>query len=184
MKRLQRAVILAELADLMKKHDSWCGETHIQKAVYFLQELLNVPLEYGYILYKHGPFSFDLRDEITELRAYELFRLEPRPIPYGPSLATTQNAKKMKSLFLKTLNRYEKRLAFVAETLGDRGVADLERLATALYVTIEAKKGGNKARAERIHTLKPHVTIESALEAVKEVDEMRETAEKLVSEPA
>ncbi len=184
MKRLQRAVILAELADRMRKHGSWCGETHLQKAVYFLQELLKVPLEYGYILYKHGPFSFDLRDEITELRAYELFRLEPRPIPYGPSLAPTQNAEDLKTRFTKTLNDYREHLVFVAEALGNKGVADLERLATALYVTIEAKNGGNKARADRIHSLKPHVTLESALEAVKEVDEMRETAKKLVSEPA
>lgn len=182
MKKLQKAAILADLADRMKDHGSWCGETHIQKAVYFLQEMLQVPLEYRYMLYKHGPFSFDLRDEITEFRVYELFRLEPRPIPYGPSLRATTNAAELKSRFPKTLNNYGKHLAFVAEAFDGKGVADLERLATALYVSLEAKNGRTEARAERIHTLKPHVGMDLALKAVKEVDAMRESAEQLVAE--
>lgn len=181
MKRLQKAVILADLADRMRDHGSWCGETHIQKAVYFLQELLKVPLDYRYILYKHGPFSFDLRDEITEFRVYEIFRLEPRPIPYGPSLRPTTNAEELKSRFPYTLENYGKHLAFVANVLGGKGVADLERLATALYVSLEAKNGETSARAKRLHALKPHVGLGLALNAVKEVDEMRESAEKLVA---
>src|SRR6266545_4036200 len=64
MKRLQRAALLTELVEQMRAHDSWCGETHLQKATYFLQELLDVEMDYDFVLYKHGPFSFDLRDEL------------------------------------------------------------------------------------------------------------------------
>jgi uncharacterized protein YwgA len=180
MTRLQKAAILSDLADRMRDYGSWCGETHIQKAVYFLQELLKVPLDYSFMLYKHGPFSFDLRDEITELRVYELFRLEPKPIPYGPSLRPTRNAQELKSRFLKTLNNYSKRLAFVAEALDDKGVADLERLATALYVSLEIENGGAEVRAKRIRALKPHVSLDSALKAVQDVDALRQAAEKLI----
>src|SRR2546426_11157696 len=35
----------------------------------------------------------------------------------------------------KTLEKYDDSISFVAEKLGGKGVADLERLATALYVT-------------------------------------------------
>ena len=181
MKRLQKAAILTDLAERMRDHGSWCGETHIQKAVYFLQELLRVPLGYGYILYKHGPFSFDLRDEITELRVYELFRLETRPVPYGPSLRPTTNAEELKSRYPTTLNNYSKRLAFVAEALDGKGVADLERLATALFVSLTAKDVDPEARARHLHDLKPHVSLDSALKAVKEVDAMRQEAEKLIA---
>lgn len=31
-------------------HSGWCGETHLQKAIYFLQTLLNVPTDFDYIL--------------------------------------------------------------------------------------------------------------------------------------
>ena len=165
MKRLQKAVILAELADRMWNQGSWCGETHIQKAVYFLQKLLKVPLDYRYVLYKHGPFSFDLRDEITELRVYELFRLEPRSVPYGPSFRPTSNAEQLKSRFPKTLSNYGERLAFLAKTLDGKGVAELEKLATALYVTLESRGATQETRARRISELKPHVLQEQALEA-------------------
>ena len=38
-----------------------------------------MPLGYDFTLYKHGPFSFDLRDDIHALRADGLLDLEPRP---------------------------------------------------------------------------------------------------------
>ena len=65
MERLQKAAILTELADQLRREGSWCGHTHMQKATYFLQDLLEVPTGYEFILYKHGPYSFDLSEEMT-----------------------------------------------------------------------------------------------------------------------
>jgi predicted ATP-dependent serine protease len=56
--------------------------------------------------------------------------------------------------------------------LADKKVVDLERLATALYVTKEKSGQDVEARARRIHELKPHVSVEDAKKAVKTVDEM------------
>ena len=59
-------------------------------------------------------------------------------------------------------------------------VAELERLATALYVTFE--EGMDKtvqARAKRINELKPHVNINEVLKAVEEVDSLALEAEKI-----
>ena len=64
MTRLQRVAVLTKLTEKLHESGSWCGETHLQKAAYFLQELFNVLLVYEFILYKHGPFSFALRDEL------------------------------------------------------------------------------------------------------------------------
>jgi len=36
MKRLQKAALLLDLMKKMRGNDGWCGETHIQKVVYFL----------------------------------------------------------------------------------------------------------------------------------------------------
>ena len=46
MKRLQRGAVIITLVEKMKKKGSWCGETHIQKAVFVLQEIVGVPLGY------------------------------------------------------------------------------------------------------------------------------------------
>jgi hypothetical protein len=63
MNRLQRAALLTELADKLREQGSWCGETHLQKATYFLQTLRLVPTGYDFILSKFGPFAFDLAEE-------------------------------------------------------------------------------------------------------------------------
>jgi len=69
MDRLRRAALLTQLIERLRRRGSWCGETHVQKATLFLQDLTRIPMGFDFILYKHGPFSFDLRDELTSLRA-------------------------------------------------------------------------------------------------------------------
>ncbi len=175
MKKSQRDAVLLSLVREMINKGSWCGETHIQKAAYFLQALLGVPLEFDFILYKHGPFSFDLSDEITALRGDALLRYKTRPSPYGPSIVPTDVAQLFLDGYPKTLKRYKDRISFVADRLGNMGVADLERLATALYVTLN-QNGQSGERAEQIHLLKPHISLEEADLAVQKVDEIMEEA--------
>ena len=40
LKRMQRDAVLLSLMNEMRAKGSWCGETHVQKSAYFLQELL------------------------------------------------------------------------------------------------------------------------------------------------
>ena len=174
MKRRQREAVVLALADKLREQGSWCGETHLQKAAYFLEELANVPLGLGFILYKHGPFSFELRDEITAMRADGLIHMRLQPYPYGPSLLTTDNGRRLQKRWPKTLGKHADSIAFVAEHLGNLGVAELERLATALYITKKHPGESVEFRARRLHELKPHVSLEEAQSAVKEVDRMVE----------
>lgn len=170
MNRHQRAVILLHLIDTLRRKGSWCGETHIQKAAYFLAEQCGVPLEGDFIIYKHGPFSFELRDELTAFRADGLLSIEPQP-PYGPRFKVTSSGESLKERFPKTLGNYRKCVEAVADVVGKRGVSDLERLATALYVTRkkpELSCAGN--RAQELHRLKPHVSLEAAKQAIEELD--------------
>jgi len=174
MKRMQREAVLLSLIKEMKAKGSWCGETHIQKATYFLQELLKVPTGFEFMLYKHGPFSFDLSDEITAMRADALLQYQPR-IPYGPSLFPTKESQEFLEQFPKTLRNYAKGIQFIAEKIGTLGVADLERLATALYVTLNPD-GMEKSREFRITELKPHIKVDEARSAVKNVDDIKRDA--------
>jgi hypothetical protein len=177
MNRLQRAALLTELADRLRQQGSWCGETHLQKATYFLQTLILVPTGYDFILYKFGPFSFDLAEELTALRADGLMELRAQPAPYGPSLLATPRSVEFRRGYPVTLGKYVDAVGFVARSLGDKGVAELERLATALYVTRAGDAAAPAAqRAQRLHELKPHVTLPQALEAVHELDRIAQQA--------
>src|SRR5262249_7838745 len=177
MDRLKRGVVLTRLIEKMRAHGSWCGETHVQKSTFFLQDLTKVPLEFDFILYKHGPFSFDLRDDLTGLRADELIRLEPQ-WPYGPQIALTDRSEHFQRIYPKTLRKYDDRIAFVAEKLGSKEVADLERLATALFVTQREEANASvDARSKKLTDLKPHISVESARAAVEEVDRIAKDAQ-------
>ena len=158
MDELRRTAVLLKLANDLWAQKSWCGETHLQKVTFLLQEMMGVPTEFDFVLYKHGPFSFALRDELSALRGYGLLEIHQQPYPYSPSLVVTSAGEKLCRRYPITLRRYGESISFVAKRLGDKGVGELERLATAFYVTSElGRKVASEKRASRLHDLKPHV---------------------------
>jgi uncharacterized protein YwgA len=176
MKRLEKASLIVSFIETLCNKGSWCGETHIQKSMYFLQHLTNVPMEFEFILYKHGPFSFDLRDELTALRVDGVLELNIRP-PYGPGLLPTQNGKRIRDHFSQTVQKYLKQMEFVAHYLGPKSVVELERIGTALFVTLKTVIQDQQTRANEINGLKSHIPIDTALAAVQEVDKMKKDFE-------
>lgn len=168
MGRMKNAALITRLVERLREQGSWCGETHIQKTTYFLQKLMNVPLGFDFILYKHGPFSFELRDELTALRADELLTLEP-DTRYSPRIAPTDKCKYIQSRFPRTLNKYDHSISFVARKLGAKGVVQLERLGTALYVELQEDVSPDQ-RIRKITALKPHISEHDARQAVSDVD--------------
>ncbi len=182
MDRLRRDVILIRLIEALRERGSWCGATHVQKAMFFLQEMAGAETGFEFIPYKHGPFGFDLQDELTAMRADELVALQVQNPEYGPSLVPAAAADSLKQRFPKTLRKHEPLIMFVAEKLGNRKVVELERLATALYVSQEVGVGMEAhARAQRVHAMKPHISVDQALEAVRTVDDWRREATELKS---
>jgi len=136
MKRLQQAAILVSLIEALEEKESWCGETNIQKTTYFLQELMGVPLGCEFILYKYGPYSFDLSENLTHLCADSFLDLEVRDRRYGPSYTSGDMRDYLVNRFPKTLRRYQDKIVYVSDKLGSKHVPELERLATALYVRL------------------------------------------------
>lgn len=180
MELLQRAAVILSLAEKLWEKGSWCGETHIQKAAYLLEEMLGVPLEVEFVLYKHGPYSFDLTDDLARFKADGILEEEIMPYPYGPRIKPGKLAEQIKGKYPKTTAKYLPVVQFVADNIGDSKVTVLEQVATALYVTREGAVGGDViARARRLHDLKPHVPLEDAREAVERVDRMMEESKHL-----
>lgn len=162
-----RGRLLALLAS-MAEEESWCGETHVQKCAYFLQEGLGVPLGFKFILYKYGPFSFDLREALGEL--WGDYVVEMKTVPgYGPSIGLTESGRSLRDRLRKHADPYQREIGFVASRLSKRGVMELERLATALLVRGE-REGTIQDRARRLVELKPHVSESDARQAVEEVE--------------
>lgn len=172
MNQLPQHALLARLARRLKEEGSWTGETHVQKAAYLLREVGKVPFDFDFILYKHGPFSFELREELGMMRADHFLDRTIQEPPYGPRLEVTDRGRDLESRFARTMERYGPSTDWVAEKLGDRRVAELERLATALWVTRELPNAPAEERAARVQEIKRHVATQAAVDAVEEVDSL------------
>ncbi|MFZ2146435.1 MAG: hypothetical protein WAV28_04370 [Sedimentisphaerales bacterium] len=165
MDEWKRRTILLSLIEKLVGNNSWCGETHIQKSSYFLQELSGVPLGYDFILYKYGPYSFELSDDITAMRANKIVELEPMPAPYGPTIVASERSKLLKKLYPKTMKRYKENVTFIADQLAKYNVAELERIATAFYVSRQQRSSNNRKVIAQITRIKPHISVEQARKA-------------------
>src|SRR5688572_29134336 len=131
MDNLQKAAILSRLVVELRERGSWSGETHVQKATFLLQDAAGVPLDYHFVLYKHGPFAFDLREDLNESNGDGLLVIEPQAYPYGPKLTVTTRGQRNMQLREETIQRYRERIDAVVGFAGANGVTWLERIATA-----------------------------------------------------
>ena len=178
MNERERRALVCLLVKEMGQTDSWPAETHIQKCVYFLQEMLKAPVGYDYIFYKHGPYSFDLRQELAVMRARFQLDLKSR-YPYGPSFILGSRGE----LNLGLVEKYNTAVRFVARELSVKTAGSLERLSTALYVKSKNAELTDEEAARRIHELKPHVKPPQATEAIDELNRLKEAASEVLVVP-
>ena len=174
MNREERRAIIARLIKTMRNKGSWAGNTHVQKSVYFLQELMDIRTGYRFVMYKHGPFSFDLRDELTNMEADLLLDVELRN-PYGPSFTMGYHDISDK----KEASAYDYALTFVSDALADKDIRSLERIATALFTQTHNSEKNESELAELIIKMKPHITMPQAMDAIREVSKLRQGSELL-----
>ena len=167
----QSAIVLYVMGSLRDK-GSWCGETHIQKTLYMCQELTDVPSKFKFVLYKHGPYSFELSQHLQALIADDLVLVLTRP-PYGPTLDISDEARTMSSE-VSDHTCLTKCINFMSDKLGKKNVGDLERLATAVYINSrEGVRISLDKKAVALTQIKPLVEIEAARRAFMEVDCIR-----------
>ena len=140
---------------------------------------MDLELDPDFILYKHGPYSFGLRDSITEMLAYEMLDLRPNPMPYSSSLYLTSAGNRVISQEATNLAGDKPKVEYVGKRLGGKGIVQLEKLGTALFVTLEDEGLSPERRAAIIHDLKPHISLRDAQDALREVDAMRDEVSML-----
>lgn len=177
-----RAALLLHVVEALRARGSWAGESHVQKAVYLLQEVAGVPCGFPFVLYKHGPFSFPLRDELGALRAQGCLCLEPQLPPYGPRWAVAPEGAGLRSRHRAALAPYGPAVDWIAARLGDRSAGELEALATAHWVLAKAGpeggSGSDAALLDALLRIKPHLSEGTASRALQEVREMMEEAHR------
>ena len=177
MEESDRRELLCHLIAAMERAGSWVGETQIQKSVMFLQQLMGVPMGYQFVLYKHGPFSFDLRSELAVMRAGLRLDVEHR-MNYGPSFTLG----KWGLAAIEKPTAYENEIQFVAERISTEASRPVERISTAFYMTKKYPEQSNNEIAKEINRLKPHISETQALLAIEDAERLRAEAAEMKNE--
>ena len=164
-----RRAAISQLVEVMRDRGSWTGETHVQKCVYFMQGLLEVQMGYDFVLYKHGPYSFDLRNELAAMMASLELDVNPR-YPYGPSFVLGHRSMRHVKLPIPVKDAIQ----FVGENLSPHDTRALERLATALFLQRSNSDLEGQDIASKIHGIKPHISVSDALSAIRDVAQLRD----------
>jgi len=103
---------------------------------------------------------------------------------YGPSIAPTSFGQRVHDANQENIREYDRVIDFVADWFAGSDVRYLEKIATAYFVTIKNPRIPAVERARRLNSLKPHVDIFAAEEAVQIVDAKRQEAQKQFKEIA
>jgi uncharacterized protein YwgA len=161
-------VTMLALVKELRGKGSWAGETHVQKAMFFMNKKFGLPDEFEFVLYKHGPYSFDLHEFLSSLFASCLLEHQINP-PYGPRIQLTAAGEAFLAGYNSEMGSRKSAISAVAEWFGGKGVAELEKLATALWVDLEQPKAAASQLAQQVNEIKPHIPVEEALAAVEAV---------------
>lgn len=177
--RRELRALLCALTGTMREKGSWTGHTQIQKSCLFLQKLLGVPLRYEFELYLHGPYSFELRDDLDLMIELEELELEPRP-GYGPSFLVTDRGRQLS----QGNARFETEIEFVAQQIAQRDIRQLEQLSTAYFLSVQDNDLSDDGIPAEVNRLKPHISVEVARDALAEVKALARQAKELLNASA
>ena len=156
MKRLEQRAVLVRLIERLNNKGRGCNEVYIQRAVYVIQSLCRVNLDFSFVLYKYGPFSFDLQDELTICRADGLLSIETHAV-VGATFAATELGRRLMGRFSVTNDftvKFEELVTWVSEC----SITQLDKLSTAIYVIREMKTGSQKDKARRLLQVNPQIS--------------------------
>ena len=121
----------------LRSQGSWCGETHLQKAFFILQDLTKSNFGYKFILYKHGPYSFEFNTELTSMRAADIVEYQFPRGGYGPTIASTPFGERVLGANKENITQYYGTITFLAEWFARNDVRYLEKLRR--HITLQRK---------------------------------------------
>ena len=156
-----------ELIARLKQAGSWCGETHVQKSMYLLSVIDESNLDYDFIIYKHGPFSFDFRDDLTILQSIGAIKLKSTIPGYGPSFEIHPIADAFREKNKDFIKKYNKAIDYISTKFGNSDVKYLEKITTAIFITKDSPNETEASRAKKMNELKPHIPLKECEGAMR-----------------
>lgn len=159
----KKHLMILEVIERLNKYGSWTGKTHVQKALFLLSATGKAVVPFQFVLYKHGPYSFDIEDEMEQMKGYAGIVSAPMS-GYGVTLDTGSSAPFIRKEARLT-DGEKAEIERVCKFVGSKKVTELERIATAAWIRTRENITDAVKVAARLHALKPHVSTSEAAEA-------------------
>ena len=147
MSDLNRYAIVLEAVRSLNAAASWTGKTHVITTLYIVSTKVRLPFEF--VLYKHGPYSFDTNDAIESMSAVGLLSLTATP-PYGVQLRPGRFERVLDATILNAVDS-------AVKLIGKSKVQDLEAIATSVWVISHCGEERAEEIAKKVAELKPHL---------------------------
>jgi hypothetical protein len=153
----------------LKQNGSWAGKTHVIKSIYLLQSFSNNDkIRFDFILYKHGPYSFELENELAVMKSYQAITSDRLYSEYGESLKPGENENIPKKHY-NLESKLQKDIDKVCRLVGQKNVKELEGLATITWIIKNENISDEDAILNRLSKLKPHISAEDGEIAFNEI---------------
>jgi uncharacterized protein len=169
------ALIGALAQELEGRSPGVFGKTHVQKLVYFLQELFETDGGYEFTMYTYGPFSASLMADLDVADGLEVIRLDYLPKAGAYNIVPGPKLQKAQSRAADFLRQHADAIQKVVRLFGDLRAKDLELRATILFVDRDARRRDAPLDREhlvsRVQAIKPHFSREQVDQAVLEMRE-------------
>jgi uncharacterized protein YwgA len=162
-------VLIGGVVRSLRQRNSWAGETHIQKAAYIAKEIRGVPFESEFVLYKHGPYSFDLNKSVVHMRGRGILSTIQNP-GFGPTMEVNEPLwVALDNAIGHYFSQFEAGINSVCDVLATKNVGELERLATAVFLNKSLGDTSIEEKADEMVRIKPHIPPDLARRAFDEV---------------
>ena len=140
---------------------SWTGKTHVIKSLYIASTKADLPFEF--VLFKHGPYSFDANDAIESMSAIGVLEMMATP-PYGVRLKPGRTATSVRTeIEPQIVDAIDSAIRLV----GESDVKALEAIATSVWVHEKKHVNSENEWQQEVQNLKPHLDKDLIADAIK-----------------
>ena len=131
----KNALTIKLISEWNKKADCHASRITIQKLCY-LAEAIGMPLNYKFDVYKYGPYSQDLFEQIDDMISYELLTVDCPDIDDKDNISLysiTEIAEELLESCSNLLMQYDAKVNSLVDRFKDMSIRDLELFSTIHY---------------------------------------------------
>lgn len=159
--------IIIKISEKMKEKNYTLGKTALQKLIFILKELYNVPVEYEYKLHIFGPYSEEISADLDYLSTNEVLKVDfQKHNTYtGYNILPFKNLKNIIDEEKGFIRKIDDEINKVINDFGNKTAKELELKATIIYIKKEGKIDKQEL-IDRVKEIKPYFSKEKIEENI------------------